>query len=75
MDDLTTKLALIKKIFSQVVTENSPSEKPVPNIPLQHGKYYGGVYNGRKFMYSELMIQTMTIEKLETFIKKQIGYV
>lgn len=65
------KLKLVKKIFSEVREEESPD---VPeNVPIQSGKYYGGVYNGRKYMYSIGMIEKMSIEKLEAFIRKQIS--
>lgn len=69
---MEAKLELIKKIFSQIQTENAALEGP-PIPIIQHGKYYGGVYNGRKFMYSEAMIGTLPIEKLEQIIKSQIG--
>lgn len=44
------------------------------NTPLQHGNYYGGVYNKKKYMYSQILIETLPIDKLESFIKKQISY-
>lgn len=66
---MNEKLALIKTIFTSTVSEEAES------TPLQDGKYYGGVYNGRKYLYSDKMISTLSIEKLESFIKKQISYV
>lgn len=68
------KLILIKSIFSQSLEEDAPNDSP-PNAPIQQGKYHGGVYNSRKYMYSEAMIQILPIDKLETIIKKQIGFV
>lgn len=62
------KLALIKTIFTSTVSEKSES------TPLQDGNYHGGVYNGKKYLYSDKMISTLSLEKLESFIKKQIGY-
>lgn len=66
------KIALIHRIFASTLTENAPEDSP-PGAPLQQGKYYGGVYNGRKFMYSEQMLMLLTLEKLEAVIKKQLG--
>lgn len=63
---------MIKTIFASPIQENVEGGD---NTPLQDGKYYGGVYNGRKYLYSQLMIETFPIEKLEKVIKKQIGYV
>lgn len=79
MNDLELKLQLIRTIFSQTVEEKAEKElqegeKPGLFHALQHGKYYGGVYNNKKYMYSEKLIKTLPIEKLETFVKKQIGY-
>lgn len=61
------KLALIKTIFTSTVSEKSES------TPLQDDNYHGGVYNGRKFLYSDKLIGTLSVDKLERFIKKQIG--
>ena len=53
---------------------HDPLEQDVPvSDPLQRGKYYGGVYLGRRYMYSETLIDSMTPQKLEAFIRKQIG--
>lgn len=73
---MENKLQIIAKIFGRAESEDSDPEtlKDLPHAPLSHGKYYGGVYNGRKHMYSEIMIKTLSPEKLEAFIKKQIGY-
>lgn len=70
------KLKIIRTIFGQEQVEDTETtDNPVPkSLPIQHGKYYGGVYNGRKYMYSEHMIQTLSAEKLEAVIKNQIGY-
>lgn len=69
------KLKVIQVIFSESKEEDAPIDVPEDvRAPLSHGKYYGGVYNGRKYMYSEKLINTMTPERLELFIKKQIGY-
>lgn len=67
------KLKMISSLFTDKVTESVPSE-PGQSTPLRSGKYYGGIYNGRKYLYSEQMIQTLSIEKLESFIKKQMAY-
>lgn len=70
------KLQLIAKIFTVMVQETAPNDSTLGKlVPLQHGRFYGGVYNGRKFMYSSKMIEEMPLEKLEKFIKKQIGIV
>lgn len=69
---MNDKLKLIQNIFSQVETEDAPRDEKSPL--LQHGKYYGGMYNGKKFMYSSHLIEKMPIDKLERFIKQQIGY-
>lgn len=61
------KLDLIKKIFTTTLEEEAES------TPMQEGKYYGGVYNKRKFLYSEQMIQALSIEKLEAVIRRQTG--
>lgn len=61
------KLDLIKKIFTTTLEEGAES------TPMQEGKYFGGVYNGRKFLYSEQMLEALSIEKLETFIRRQTG--
>lgn len=65
------KLKLVASIFSEPLSEKV--DETVDNVPLQHGNYYGGIYNGKKYMYSHLMIETLSIEKLERFIRKQIG--
>lgn len=71
MDDFLKKTDLIASIFA------SPTQEVVKsgdNTPLQDGNYYGGIYNGRKYLYSEIMIKTLSLEKLESFIKKQINH-
>lgn len=68
------KLAIIRAIFSEATEEDSNIDAP-PNAPIVHGKYYGGVYKGRKYMYSDDMIRILSKEKLEATIKKQIGFV
>lgn len=71
MEKLQEKLKLISLIFKDPLIERTEDE----DLPaLQHGKYFGGIYKGKKYMYSEDMINLMSIEKLEVFIKKQIGY-
>lgn len=65
------KIEMIAAIFSEPLQENV-KDSPV-NGPVQHGKYYGGVYNNRKYMYSESMIEALSLEKLEATIRKQIG--
>lgn len=70
---MNEKLKLISEIFSKPLVE---VERPDMESPLlQHGKYYGGVYNGKKWMYSSQLIEKLSIERLEAFIKKQISYV
>lgn len=69
-EELKAKLDMIAKLFSDPIEENV---EKVDNAPLQEGKYYGGVYNGRKFLYSLLMIETLPADKLEQFIRKQLG--
>ncbi len=64
------KLALIAKIFKDPLTE---AVKEDDATPLQHGNYFGGMVNGRKFMYSDAMIAALSIEKLERVIKNQTG--
>lgn len=64
------KLQLIASIFKDSLTEVVPND----SSPLQHGKYYGGVYNGRKHMFSSEMIEHYSLERLEQIIKKQISY-
>lgn len=65
------KLEMIKGIFSEIKEETTPNAPP--NIPVEKGGYVGGVYNGRKFMYSKHMIESLPKDKLESFIRKQIG--
>lgn len=60
-------IQFIKALFSTPSAENSES------TPLQDGRYYGGVYNGRKYMYSSKMLETLSPEKFQSFVKKQIG--
>lgn len=67
--DFTEKTNLIASIFF------SPEHEIVgDNTPLQDGNYYGGTYNGRKYMYAQILIENLPIDKLEAFIKRQIGY-
>lgn len=68
------KIKLIQSIFSGgLQTEESDSDGS-PQLPIvQHGRFFGGVYNQKKYMYSEKMINDLSIEKLERFIKRQIG--
>lgn len=66
------KIDMIAKIFLDPLNEDVVEDSPL-QTPIQHGKYYGGVYNGRKYMYSESMIETLSIDKLEAVIRKQIG--
>lgn len=71
------KLNIIRSLFGDTRTEDTPQDVPegVPiRAPLAHGKYYGGVYNGRKYMYAESLIAALSPERLEAFIKKQIGF-
>lgn len=68
--ELDKKLKMIRELFSDPIQENVEKGD---NTPMQEGKYYGGVYNGRKFLYSILMIETLPADKLEQFIKKQLG--
>lgn len=67
------KLALIRSIFSKPLVEEGQRDMQSPL--LQQGKYYGGVYNSKKYMYSSQLIEKMSLEKLERFIKKQISHV
>lgn len=69
---MNEKLALIAKIFTDTVTETLLPEDVV-KTPLQQGGYYGGIVNGRKFMYSTPMIQALSLEKLEKVIRSQTG--
>lgn len=75
------KINLIKSIFSEVKTENvgldllkaAIAEVTGKSTYEQHGKFYGGVYNGKKHFYSEQLLEALSIEKLENLIKTQIG--
>lgn len=71
MDDFHEKTDLIASIFANPTQE---AVKSGDNEVLRDGNYYGGIYNGRKYLYSEIMIKTLTLEKLEPFIKTQIRY-
>lgn len=63
---------MVRSIFSESI-EESPEAVP-SNMPIKHGRYFGGIYNNRKYLYSESMIDILPIGKLESIIKKQIGY-
>lgn len=71
------KIAIIQKIFREGFETETPEEADagVPGTVgiIQHGGYYGGVYQGHKHMYSSQMIESMPLEKLETFIRGQLG--
>lgn len=41
---------------------------------VTEGDFHGGWYNGRKYMYSGIMIRTLSLEKLTKFITSQIGF-
>lgn len=69
---MESKLKMIASLFTEPVQEKVEGGD---NSPLQHGNYYGGIYNGRKYLYSKIMIETLSLEKLESIIKKQIGIV
>lgn len=73
---MNEKIEIIKKIFSETYSDES-AEEMEPGVKalgiMQHGEYYGGVYNGRKYMYSRQMIESMPEEKLESFIRGQLG--
>lgn len=74
------KVNLIKSIFQEAVTENTGqdllgaaiAEVTGKSTYTQHGKYYGGVYNGRKYFYSHQLLEALSLGKLEALIKKQI---
>lgn len=71
------KLKIVAAIFGETRIEDTPEDVPegVPiRAVLAHGKYYGGVYNGRKYMYAESLVTSLSPERLEAFIKKQIGF-
>lgn len=59
MEEFSLKVELIRSIFGIHY--------------LKEGDYHGGVYNGKKYMYSKQMIQTLKPEKLQKFIYNQIG--
>lgn len=59
-----------EKIIAEIFKD--PLQEDV-STPLQRGKYYGGVYNGKRFMYSDTLITSMSPEKLQSFIKRQVG--
>lgn len=65
------KIAMIKSIFAKDFQQDAG--EGLPGIFLNHGTSYGGLYGGRKYMYSAHMIESMPIEKLESFIKKQLA--
>lgn len=70
------KLDIIKGIFQeQYQTESSGKPEGILGIfgLVQHGGYYGGMYEGRKHMYSTHMIERLSPEKLESFIRGQLG--
>lgn len=67
------KLKLIATLFNEPLSEKVAETGD--NVPLQHGNYYGGIYNKRKYLYSQIMIETLSLEKLEQIIKKQTGIV
>lgn len=76
------KIELIKNIFTEATIENAGqdflsaaiAELTGRSTYVQHGKYYGGVYNGKKYFYSEQLVDGLSLEKLESFIKRQIGW-
>ncbi len=69
------KIDLIKKIFTEDFTEEDIGEidKTPAREFVKMGRCYGGVYKGRKYMYSYHLIQSLSLEKLESFIRGQIG--
>jgi len=79
---MNEKINLIKSIFTEAKIEHAGedflsqaiSEVTGKSTYVQHGKYFGGWYNGKKYFYSEQLINHLPIEKLEKFIKSQINY-
>lgn len=72
---MNEKIAIIRNIFADGFETESEGEADVPNAVgvIQHGGYYGGIHQGRKHMYSSHLIQTLSPEKLESFIRKDLG--
>lgn len=74
---MNEKIEMIRKIFNEEFSEESGDEAEA-GVPgkigiVQHGGYYGGIFNARKYMYSQHLIESLSIEKLESFIRNQIG--
>lgn len=74
---MNEKVAIIQKIFIEQFTTESGDDADA-GVPgkvgiLKHGNYYGGIHNGRKYMYSESLINSYSPEKLEAFIRNQLG--
>lgn len=69
------KIDMMKKIFGTRFETDSSSlieEKALGSI-LREGTSYGGVYKGRKYMYSQNLIESLSFEKFESFIRGQVG--
>lgn len=74
MDYFNENLAYLKEFFSEIENEAATDEVPVGegSTFIQKGNYYGGRHHGKKLMYSDILLKTLTPEKLQALITKQI---
>lgn len=75
MDYFNQNLEYLKEFFASVENEAAVDEIPVTegqSTFIQKGNYYGGVYNGKKLMYSDILLRSFTPEKLQALIKNQL---
>lgn len=68
-------LAYLKEFFGAVNEEAAVDE--IPNKEgestfLRKGNFYGGVHLGKKLMYSDILLKTLTPEKFQALLKKQL---
>lgn len=71
------KLLMIENIFKEGYAKESIKDSDGGVLSsigiLNRGTAYGGIYQGRKYLYSKDMIESMPIEKLEAVIRGQLG--
>lgn len=79
MDYLEQNMTFLKEFFGQVNMEQAVDEVPRTDTEstfLHKGNYYGGVYTGKqgtkKLMYSDILLKTLTPQKFQNLLKKQL---